>query len=155
MSEEFTYLQTRLDKQAKWHAEKGAVNKRRFYTSEIIALIAGALIPILNVVNLSADWQIWQRVGSTLLASIIVIATGVGKLINYRENWLSYRGLAEALQREKEFYLNGVGDYENRQEAGRRRLLVRRTEEILSSTTTRFISLHRADREKPQDAPKT
>jgi hypothetical protein len=152
MSQDFTYLQSRLDGQAQWHSDKATWNKRSFYAVEIITLVSGALIPVINL--LGPEWQSWQRVGSTTLAIIVVISTGIGKLLKFQENWLTYRGLAEELKREKEFYLNGVGNYGNEDEPGRQKLLVQRIEDILSTTTTSFIALHRAEREQPKDAKK-
>jgi len=152
MSEDFTYLQDRLDNQADWHAQKGSLNKKRFYTAEVVSLIAGALIPLINVLSLPSAWQ---RALSAGLASVIVIATGISKLCKFRDNWLNFRGLAEELRREKELYLNNVGDYAPPDETARRKLLVQRTETILSTTTTRFMAINRTEREQTPEAAKS
>jgi hypothetical protein len=146
-----SYLKDRLDKQAKWHSNRAGKNKRRFYAVEIITLSAGALIPVINIFDPAAfgvRGQLFQRLGSALLAGIVVVTAGVGKLFKFQENWLTYRGLSEELEREKELYLNGVGQYSEADEKTRLKLLVERSESILSTTTNRFISLQRAEREQ-------
>jgi hypothetical protein len=40
MSGTFEYLARRLEPQRKWHNEKATWNKRRFYTVEVITLLA-------------------------------------------------------------------------------------------------------------------
>ncbi|HEY0544367.1 MAG TPA: DUF4231 domain-containing protein [Pyrinomonadaceae bacterium] len=152
MSESFPYLVDRLDKQADWHSKKGSLNKKRFYIAEMIALFAGAIIPIINVLSLPPAWQ---RAGSAILAAAIVIVTGVSKLCKFRDNWLNFRGLSEELRREKEFYLNSVGDYSATDETLKRKMLVQRTETILSTTTTRFMAVNRAEREQTTEENKT
>jgi hypothetical protein len=139
-----------LEKQAKWHSGKAGKYKRSFYLVEIITLSAGALIPVINIFDPAAfgdRGQLYQRLGSALLAAVVVVTTGIGKLYKFQENWLTYRGLSEELEREKELYLNGVGLYGEADEKARLKLLVERSESILSTTTTRFISLQRAERE--------
>lgn len=49
MTEEFAYLDNRLEAQRKWHSDKAAWNRKRFYITEIITLVAGSMIPIINV----------------------------------------------------------------------------------------------------------
>jgi Protein of unknown function (DUF4231) len=153
MRQVFTYLESRLDEQVKWHLNKAAWNKTWFYTLEVVTIASGALIPIINLIS-SPQWQVWQRLGSAGLAAIIVVSTGIGRLYKFQENWLTYRGLAEELTREKELYLNGVATYDKLDETGSQKLLVQRTEEILSATTTRFVMTHRANREQPQSESK-
>jgi hypothetical protein len=156
MSTATSYLDERLREQAEWHSSKATRNKNKFYTVEIITLIAGALIPVLNVITIDS-WKNFphvQRLGSALLAALIVVATGISKLYKFQENWLTYRGLTEELKREEQLYLNKVGQYADTDEEKRHQLLVERAETILSTTTSRFISIHRAEGEKPQDAEK-
>jgi hypothetical protein len=153
MSEEFTYPKERLDKQQKWHSDESTANKNRYYLTEIIALVAGAVIPIVNLLDVVPDP--WTRILSTALATIIVIITGMSKLYKFQENWLSYRSVSEALKREKEHYLHEVGDYAVRSDKERRKILVGHTEDILASLTSRYIARHRAEEESQQPTAPT
>ncbi|MBV9209668.1 MAG: DUF4231 domain-containing protein [Acidobacteria bacterium] len=153
MSTAASYLDKRLKDQANWHSKKASSYQKRFYLIEVITLVAGALIPVVNVFT-DPRLQRYQRIASAVLAASIVVATGISKLYKFQENWLTYRGLEEELKREEQLFLNKVGQYGEGDEEKRQQLLVERTETILSTTTSRFISLHRAEREKPQEAEK-
>ncbi len=145
MNETFEYVERRLEPQRKWHNDKATWNKHRFYTVEVATLLAGAAIPVVNL------WLVhdafWAGVLSAILGGVVVVAASVGKLFKFHENWLQYRALVEALEREKELYSVGAADYSELDEAGRNRLLVVRVESILASTTSQFIETHRSARD--------
>ena len=89
----------------------------------------------------------WTGVFSAVLGGVVVVAASVGKLFKFHENWLQYRTLVEALEREKELYSVGAGDYAELDEEGRNRLLVERVESILASTTSQFVETHQSARD--------
>src|ERR1044072_9342785 len=93
------YIKDPLAEQAKWHARKATWNKRRHYTVEVITLVAGACIPIVNVCAQSSEY--WSRLISAVLGGAVVVAASIGKLFKFQENWLQYRSIAEALEREQ------------------------------------------------------
>src|SRR4051812_46940809 len=99
MSTAPSYLKERLEKQTKWHSERADHSKRKFYAVEIITLTAGALIPVINIIQFPEHSQSYQRLGSAVLAAVIVVTTGIGKLFKFQEHWLTYRGLTEELER--------------------------------------------------------
>ncbi|MBA2435174.1 MAG: DUF4231 domain-containing protein [Chthoniobacterales bacterium] len=142
MSEEFDYLQRRLEPQEKWAEAKARINKRLFYTAELSTLLAGAAIPVVNL------WVVKDAylagVLSAVLGGAVVLSAAVGKLFKFHDNWLHYRGLVEAMAREKELYAARSGDYAApRDEGSRNRLLVERVENLFASATTRFLEAHR------------
>jgi hypothetical protein len=141
MNETFEYIERRLEPQRKWHNEKATWNKRRFYAAEIATLLAGAAIPIVNLWVVKDPY--WAGVLSAILGGVVVVAASVGKLFKFHENWLQYRTLVEALEREKELYSVGAAEYAELDGAGRNRLLVERVENILASTTSQFIETHK------------
>ncbi|MBV9959167.1 MAG: DUF4231 domain-containing protein [Acidobacteria bacterium] len=145
----------RLEGQADWHSTRAGKNKRRYYAVEIILLAAGALIPVINIFSpgpndLGGRGPFYQRLGSALLAAIVVLAAGIGKLYKFHETWLNYRGVSEGLEREKQLYENRVGEYgEKEDDAGRIALLAERAEGILSTNTSTYLLLHKEDRKQP------
>lgn len=150
MNNDFAYIKGRLEDQSKWHSDKAAWNKKCHYTTEIITLVAGALIPVVNVLDVPSGISL--QVASASLAALIVVSSSVAKLLKYQENWLSFRAIAEALEREKELYEHEVGDYAVAQNP-REKLLVERIENMLASTTSQFLSAHRAEQPQGQPAP--
>jgi hypothetical protein len=146
----FDYLQRRVVPQRKWHAAKARWNKQRFYAMEITTLVSGALIP---VVNLLALGTYWAGVFSGLLGGVVVIATAIGKLFKFQENWLQYRALVETLDREVEMYMNGVADYAKTAQADRNRLLVERVENLFATNTSSYVAAQRGDKSQAPVAP--
>lgn len=142
------YLKRRVDHQASWHSEKAGWNKHWFYGMEIATLASGAIIPIINLAADSVLSATWRGLISAILAIIVVLAAGISKLFKFQENWLNYRALAEVLKREKELYLNGVGEYNLPTEPEKNKVLVSRVEDVLASTTSQFMALNRSDREQ-------
>jgi len=148
MPEEFKYLNDRIEAQIKWHTDKAAWNKTKYYLAEIITLGAGALIPVINVFDVLSNPGL-IRILSASLAALAVFSSGTSKLYKFQENWLNFRALAEALRREKELYFYQVGDYESQMER-RQKLLVERIENMLASATSQYVSIQRAEREQPE-----
>ena len=142
MPEHFDYLERRVRAQRDWHSAKAAWNKRRYYLMEVATLLSGAAIPIVNVWG--ADSVYWTRVISAVLGAIVVVAAGIGKLFKFQENWLQYRTVVEALDREEEHYKIGASEYAGLDQGARDKLLVERIEGLLSSTTSQFITTHRS-----------
>ncbi len=141
MSNAPSYFQERLESQIKWHSEKARKNKNRFHIVQITILVAGAIIPIVNVASFG-DAQ--TRLASSIVGGVIVVATGVTQLGKYQENWILYRTTAELLKKEKYFFLNQAGEYLNLTEEERNTLLVERVETIISSETSKYFLIHSA-----------
>lgn len=139
MSEPKSYKDNRLQKQIDWHTHKAKENKRWFRLCQIIILIAGAIIPIINVANV-ADPQ--TRIISSIIGGIIVVFTGITQLEKYQENWILYRTSAELLKKEKYFFENSAGEYSNLNDVERNKLLVQRVESIVSAETSKYFTVH-------------
>jgi hypothetical protein len=147
MSDDFKYLNDRIEAQINWHSEKAGRNKKNYYVTEIIILVSGALIPVINA--LEGIPEPLLRALSASLGALTVLAAGIGKLFKFQESWLNFRALSEALKREKELYLNQVGDYETASDR-KQKILVEHVEGMLASATAQFVSIQRAEREQPQ-----
>ncbi len=151
MPDDFNYPRERIDEQINWHSNRANWNKRRYYITEIITLVAATLIPVINVLNVVSEPML--RILSASLGALSVLALGVNKLFKFQENWLNYRALAETVRREKELFHNAVGDYDVPPER-RNKKLVERIETMLASTTSKFISIQKPERESsPVSSP--
>lgn len=150
MTEPFEYLQRRVEPQRQWHSAKAAWNKRWFYATEIATLLAGAAIPIVNLLLTNHPHS--AGVLSAVFGGLVVVAAAVGKLFKFHENWLQYRTLVETLEREQELYVTGAADYAGTNETRRNQLLVERVESILALTTSQFVAAHRTGRDTNEQA---
>jgi hypothetical protein len=96
------YKEERLEEQTRWHSKKARENKPKFRLCQLIILIAGAIIPIINVVPIGGDVQthgdVQTRIISSVIGGIIVVVTGLTQLEKYQESWILYRTSAELLK---------------------------------------------------------
>jgi hypothetical protein len=143
----FSYKEERLQKQIDWHSQKARHNKLRFRLYQIITLIASAIISIINVANVG-DFQ--TRMISSIIAGVIVVATGITQLEKYQESWILYRTSSELLKKEKYFFENNIGEYSNPDEKERNKLLVERVESIVSAETSKYFTIHQSQKKAQQ-----
>jgi hypothetical protein len=136
----------RLKDQLDYHSKQSRHNKKRFYSLQAVIIITSALVPIVNVVIPGGDLL---RLISSILGGIIVVITGVMQLHKYQENWILFRTTQELLKREKYLYLNGAGDYAGLDPIDKKRLLVERVEDLVSSETSKYFATHKPERGKP------
>jgi hypothetical protein len=142
---EHDYLKDRLQEQLDYHGKASKENKKKFYSLQFIIILTSALIPIVNVVSPAGDAL---RLISSILGGIIVVSTSLMQLHKYHENWITFRSTQELLKREKYLYLNDAGEYANIEPEKKKRLLVENTESIVSSETSRYFTIHKADQNK-------
>lgn len=141
MSNEPNYIKNRVENQINWYSKKATENKKRYHFSQIVIIIAAALIPIINVIDL-ATMEI--RLFSSILGTIVIAITGIIQLKKYHENWIMYRSTEEALKKEKYTYENDAGAYSGLNDDERHRLLVEKIESIISNQNVIFFVTHRA-----------
>jgi hypothetical protein len=149
-SNENSYKENRLEDQINWYSHKAQHNKINFRLCQIIILVAGSIIPIINVVGFG---DIATRIISSVVGAIIVIATGITQLEKYHENWIIYRTTSELLKKEKYFFENSAGEYYKIKEEGEKsKLLVERVEAIVSSETSKYFTIHQVPQKERNDA---
>jgi len=147
------YKEERLEKQIRWLSDKSRQNKLKFRLCQLIILIAGAIIPIINVVpigDVQTHGDVQTRITSSIIGGIIVVVTGLTQLEKYQENWILYRTSAELLKKEKYFFENNVGEYSNLNDIDRNKLLVERVESIVSAETSKYFTIHQPSKTTSQ-----
>jgi Protein of unknown function (DUF4231) len=130
MSRDSDYKDWRLQEQIKWYSQKARHNKLRFRTYQIIIIIAGSIIPVVNVGGFT---DLSTRIISSIIGGIILVAIGITLLEKYHENWILYRITAESLKKEKYYFEVGAGEYSDLGIIEKDKLLVKRVESIVSS----------------------
>jgi hypothetical protein len=126
------YIEDRVNEQIKWHSNRASFNKQRYHMLQIITIIAGSMVPLVNVIGGDNDFlPLSTRVVSAGLGALITIVTSITQLKKYDENWLSYRKTAESLKKEKFMFLHDVGEYSTNDEEQKKRLFVQKIETIL------------------------
>ena len=144
MSQIEDYIQNRVDNQIKWYSQKATFNKFRYRIIEIIIIVSGALIPIINssAIFYPKEANYSNLVfTSSVLGFIVTIAVGLSQLEKYFETWNLYRTNAEVLKKEKFLYQNNAGQYAKITQEDRDILFVENIEFILSSEVTKYFSM--------------
>jgi hypothetical protein len=81
---EHDFIKERLDDQLKRHGSRARENKKKFQMLQVIIIITGALVPIVNSIGPGGDWL---RIISSVLGGIIVIITSLIQLHKYQEHF--------------------------------------------------------------------
>lgn len=139
MSTNSNYLSDRLENQIAWYSKKATNNKFRFHFLQMMILIIGAAIPIVNIIDF-APFE--TRIISSILGSITVTITGIIQLKKYHENWMMYRSTEEALKKEKHTYQNEVGEYSGLTPEERLKRLVENVESMISNQNVVYFVTH-------------
>jgi hypothetical protein len=135
------YLKYRLKEQIDWYEEKANNHRREYYIFQFMIISIGALIPIINTINVNPnDSSI--RLWSSILGGSIVISSGVLQLTKSYENWVSYRSTAEVLKSEYFLYYTNSDIYEEKDIEKRDRIFIKRIESIITSEGSKFLQYH-------------
>jgi hypothetical protein len=94
----------RLEEQIAWYDGKSQSDQRVYKAMKVCQIVTAAAIPI--AASISAP--IWVAgVGGAL----IVVIEGIQQLMQYQQNWITYRATCERLKHEKFLYLSHAGPY--------------------------------------------
>ncbi len=121
----------RLEEQIGWYDRKSAQNQNWFKRLKICQLVVAAAIPVLAG-NSAPAWL----VGSA--GALIVVLEGLQQLMQYQQNWSSYRSTCERLKHERYLFQAEAGPY-----AGADRpdaLLAERVESLVSQEHAAWAS---------------
>lgn len=94
----------RLEEQLAWYDRKSQSDQRVYKALKICQLITAAAIPF--VASISAP--IWVAGAG---GALIVVVEGIQQLMQYQQNWITYRATCERLKHEKFLYLSHAGPY--------------------------------------------
>ena len=125
-----TYIEERVEQYQRWYDSKAVVAKRRYLRMRILAVVGGALVPVLT--NIRLDIAIGGYPLTTLLVTVIsllvVVAVSLEGVLHYREQWKNYRSTEQSLRHEVVCFRTGTGQYQGIGEREAFRLLVERAE---------------------------
>ncbi len=121
----------RLEEQIGWYDRKSGRNQNWFKRLKICQIVVAAAIPVLAG-NSAPAWL----VGSA--GALIVVLEGLQQLMQYQQNWNSYRSTCERLKHERYLFQAEAGPYAavERPEA----LLAERVESLVSQEHAAWAS---------------
>jgi hypothetical protein len=140
----------RLEQQISWYDSKSGEAQRLYKRVKIAEFIVTALVPV------TALWNGWVTAGLGVTA---VLLEGLQQLNQWHHNWITYRSTCEALRHEKYSYLGLSGSYDGLDPEQSRKLLVERTESLISTEHAKWISrqeyeIKRIETKSSKDAEK-
>ena len=102
----------RTRNQSDWYSASARKNKTLSYAISLMLVVCGAMVGFLPVFSGRSELTLIDIIVSGL-GAFIVILKGIERIWLPDEKWVNYRKASEALLREKEMYIEGVGPYEN------------------------------------------
>ncbi|HKH64449.1 MAG TPA: DUF4231 domain-containing protein [Solirubrobacterales bacterium] len=94
----------RLEEQIAWYDGKSQSDQRVYKAMKVCQIVTAAAMPF--AASISAP--IWVAGGG---GALIVVIEGVQQLMQYQQNWITYRATCERLKHEKFLYLSHAGPY--------------------------------------------
>jgi hypothetical protein len=94
----------RVEDQIAWYDAKSQFNQRRFKVLKVCQIVTAAAIPVAAGVAAPA----WLVGGA---GALIVVLEGLQQLMQYQQNWTSYRATCERLKHERFLFQAGAGPY--------------------------------------------
>ena len=103
-----TYLKERIEDQIGWYDRKAAFNKRWFISLRTVEIAAAATVPFLS------GFMVHPWIGATVgvIGIVITLSAGITHLCQFQERWVEYRATAEALKKEKFFFITRTEPYQ-------------------------------------------
>ena len=130
------YLRSRLKQYQGWYDAKAAFCKRRYIAMRCIAVLGGAIVPVL--VNLDFDAR---DLVTTLLSLLVVVVVSLEGVLHYREQWQNYRSTEQWLGREEQWFRGRAGPYASNAGEEAKRLLIERVEATISSENASTLNV--------------
>lgn len=132
----------RYENQIAWHDKKSGTNKKYYLATQATVII----LAVVTSVTTALSWMAIPIIAS----AIVSVLTGVQKLFQYHELWISYRITAETLRQERYLHLGRIGEYRFSDTPDQ--LFVERVEHILSGQTRGWASQQSKARAQKDDS---
>ena len=150
------YINNRLINQRKWYEVKATYSKKRFMNYQKIIILLGAIIPLVVVIDVTFDINIWgidnlSGLISAIIAAVIAIVAGFDKLQQPQTGWYNFRAAEEILKKEEWLYKYKAGHYSDMEEDVAEKLLVERIESAISSDMARFAQSKKEEKKEDKN----
>ncbi len=94
----------RLENQLTWYEQRSRHHQLWYQCLKVAQIVVAAAIPASVAAGAGAAV-------AGALGAVIVVLEGLQQLFQFQQNWIGYRGTAEALKHEKFLYLASAGPY--------------------------------------------
>ena len=122
----------RLEQQIRWYDRKSGAAQRNFKWGKYFVIVASAAIPILVLLD--------HKIPTAILGGFVAVCEAVQHINQWQHNWITYRSTCEALRHEKYTFLERADPYDGLAPEDARKLLVERTESLISTEHSKWIA---------------
>ena len=138
-----SYINDRVDDQIKYFDRSAVKNQRIYRFSRMTAISCNVLTALAIALTFAVPVQYKVEVGlAALVLTMIVLATyQIEEFFNFGAKWQKFRIVSELIKSEKYMYLNGAGVYTSADLEQRKRIFVKRVEDIFRSTDMSYFAL--------------
>jgi len=143
------YLAEDYAKACKFYDDRARTSKLAYRALSIYLIVASAVLT--PIVAFAPAQECW-RITAAVLATTLVVATGLLAHLKSHENWLSYRASWDALERERRFFETGTGPYGSVPDKSS--LFVERVETVLTKEGADFYARHASAEKQDRNAGK-
>lgn len=141
------YLKTRVDDQIAWYGAKSSYNQKRYRWLQVLAIVAGSLIPFLTGYVDHPDYGPTFKILVGSLGVLGALITGLQSLYKFQENWVQYRSTCEALKSEKYLFETQTPPYTGPDALAN---LVQKVETLISSENKKWTQYITAPAPQPE-----
>ena len=118
------YLDDRFEHQRSWHRKKSAKYKKWHHAMLIVSTVLAGASPVVTAL-------VEVKAVPVALAAVVSIVSTLHGASRFKELWIRYRALAEALQREQYWYKAELHYYQDKTSDEQRSVFVDRVESLL------------------------
>ncbi len=130
----------RLEQQIRWYDSKSGSAQWWYKRVKFCEFFLSGLVPIAALTLVG-----WI---TAVIGALAVILEGLQQLNQWQHNWITYRSTCEALRHEKYSYLARSGSYLGLDDDLARKMLVERTESLVSTEHAKWITRQEFDPKK-------
>ena len=138
-----SYINDRVDDQIKYFDRSAVKNQRIYRLLRIVAISCNVLTALAIALTFAVPAEFKKVVGIVALAltMIVLLTYQIEEFFNFGAKWQKFRIVGELIKSEKYLYLNGAGVYTSADMEQRKRIFVKRVEDIFRSTDMSYFSL--------------
>lgn len=143
------YIQQRVDNQQDYYSMAAKKAKRNFQVLKAVEITLAALVPFLAA-SMGPGSMHYMKILVGAIGVTVTILSGMLMLFKFNENWVTYRGTAEALKSEKYYFLSHAGPYKGKHAKA---LFIERIERILGEENQKWQSYVMQQNDQESEAP--
>ncbi|MER5930785.1 DUF4231 domain-containing protein [Streptomyces sp. NPDC002054] len=130
------YVDGRLSQCQEWYDRKAVKAKAMHLRMRTVAVVGGALVPVLVNIDLS-----FARIAATVVSLTVVGAVSLESVYRYREQWKNYRSTEQLLGHERVYFEAGVGPYKGLSGSEAFATLVGRVENAIATENSATLNV--------------